>query len=189
MTPPSKRLADVAIRLSLAISPPERREWVRAMQAEVHFAPSTTAWTFALGCLWTMIRARAATSGFIHNAARWTLVAGAIAWSALHIRLAGRLSGDDAAVPVAMAYLAAAGIASGAFFTAKLGLRATAVLVTPVLVLAGVVALSAEHFLPRSPYVSLFRAIAIEYVVILLVALLIAIGVPRWIDARERRGQ
>lgn len=180
------RIAHAVLRLAVAASPRERREWSRAMQAEALYASSDKALSFALGCLWAMVQARVTASSALLNAARWTLVVGAVAWSALHIRLAVQLSASGASTPSILANVAAAAIALGAFLTAAKGLRAAFILAAPVAVLSGLVAIGIDELLPRSSFVHFYRAIAIEYVVILLVAMLIAIGVPRWVDQRER---
>lgn len=186
MTSGSTYIAHAVLRVAVALSPPERREWSRAMQAEMHHASDENALPFALGCLWTMAKARATTQTSILNAARWTLVLCAVAWSILHIRLAGQLSASGANTPSMLAYFAATAIAVGAFFTATRGLHAAVILATPVIVLAGFVAVGIDQILHRSSFVHFYRAIAIEYVVILLVAILIAIGVPCWVEQRER---
>ncbi len=181
------RIAQTALRLAVLISPAERREWSRAMQAEALNVSSDKALPFALGCLWAMVIARATASSNLLNAARWTLVLGAVAWSALHIRLAGQLSASGASIPSALAYAGAVAIAMGAFFTAVKGLYATSALIAPVALLAGLVAIAVDYLLPLSPSVHFYKAIAIEYVVILLVGMMIAIGVPQWVVRRERR--
>jgi hypothetical protein len=79
MTSGSARLAHAVLRVAVALSPPERREWSRAMQAEMHHASDENALPFALGCLWTMAKARATTQTTILNAVRWTLVLCAVA--------------------------------------------------------------------------------------------------------------
>lgn len=186
MTPFLVRIAHVLLRLAEVIAPLERREWTRAMRAEMLHSSEGAVLSFALGCLWAMASARATTSSAVLNSARWTLVLGATVWSALHIRLAERLSTESATVPSTLAYLAAAAIALGAFLTAVKGLRIAIVLAVPVIVLAIVVAIGADELLPRSTFVDFYRAIAIEYVVILLVAMLIAAGVQHWVERRER---
>lgn len=189
MTSPSRRRADAVIRFTLIVAPPERRDWAQAMRAEVANVPDSAAASFACGCLWATIRARAVSAPFILLTARWALVIGATAWSALNLWLAGRLSAADAALPATLAYVAAAIFALGALLTARLGLRATVVLATPVLVLAGLSAAGAELLLPASPHISLYQALALEDFVVLLMALLVALGVPQWVAARERIGR
>lgn len=180
------RIAQAALRLAVLVSPAERREWSRAMQAEALNISSDKALPFALGCLWAMVLARTTASSTLLNAARWTLVLGAVAWSALHVRLAGQLSPSSASIPSTLAYVAAGAIALAAFFTAVKGLHATFILAAPVALLSGLVAIGVDYLLPQSPYAHFYKAIAIEYVVILLVGMLIAIGVPHWVVRRER---
>lgn len=186
MTIISVRIARVVLRLAVALSTPDRRDWSRAMQAEALHAPKGNCLPFALGCLSAIVRARATTNLAVVNAARTTLVFGAVGWSALHIRLAGQLSASGAATPSTLAYFAATAIALGAILTAVKGLRAAVILAALFVVLAGIVAICMDQLLPRSPFTHFYRAIAIEYVVILLVAIVIAIGVPRWVERRER---
>jgi hypothetical protein len=186
MTSASRRRANALIRYALAIVPPERRDWAEAMRAEVAHLPDPTALTFAWGCLWAAIRARAASPATIVQVARWGLVVGAVGWGALHLWLAGRLPAADAPFPAGFAYAASAVYAIGALVTALLGLRATAVLILPALALSGIFAVGAEAMLPHSPHGSLYQALAIEEFCVLLVALLIAAGAPNWSAARER---
>lgn len=182
----SIRIARTVLRLAVTLSPPERREWSRAMQAELVHTSEGHALQFALGCLLVMAKARVTSSTAILDAARWMLVLCAMTWSVLHIRLAGLLSASGATTPSMLAYSAAGAIAVGALFTAARGLGAAVVIAAPVAMLAGLVAIGIDHLLPRSPFVHFYKAIAIEYVVILLVAMLIAIGVPRWVEQRGR---
>ena len=186
MTNAVVRIAHFVLRLMVAVSPREQREWCKAMQAEALHVSPDNALSFALGCLWSMILARGTSSGALLNSARWTLVVGTVAWSALHIRLAGRLAASGANAPSTLAYVAAAAIAVGAFFTATRGLRTAFCLAAPAAAFAGSAAIGIETLLPQSSLVHFYRAIAIEYVVILLVAMLIAIGVPYWVEQRER---
>jgi hypothetical protein len=181
-----KKIAQAALRLAVIISPAERREWSRAMQAETHNISSDKALLFAVGCLRAMVHARATDGNTLLIVARWTLVLGALVWSALHFRLAGQLSASNVSIPSTLVYVAAVAIALGAFFTAVKGLHATFVLAAPVALLSGLVAVGVDYLLPQSPYSHFYKAIAIEYVVILLVGMLIAIGVPYWVVRRER---
>lgn len=186
MTPSSNRIAHALLRLAVTLSPPERRDWSKAMQAEMLYASDDKALPFALGCLLAMAKARAITPTTMLNATRWTLVLCAMAWSVLHIRLAGQLSASGATTPSTLAYVAAAAIAVGAFLTAARGLGVAVILATPVALSAGFIAIGIDQLLPQSSFAHFYRAIAIEYVVILLVAMVIAIGVPRWVEQRER---
>jgi hypothetical protein len=180
-----RRHADALMRLALIAAPPERREWAEAMRAEIEHLPASSARAFALGCLWATLRTRAASPAFILQATRWVLVLGALGWSAGNLWLAGRLSGLGAAAPATVAYASAALYASGALLTALLGLRATVVLATPLLVLVGLVALRTEALLPPSSFNPLYRALALEQSSLLIVVLLIAAGIPGWVAARE----
>ena len=186
MTDIRGRVAHAVLRLAAALSPPDRREWHRAMQAELQYLPVNTALAFGFGCLWAMAKARATASSTILNVARWALVLGALAWSALHVRLAGQLSVAGATTPSMLAYFAAAVIALGAVLTAAKGLRIAVIMGAPVIVAACLVAIGAEDLVPRSTAAHFYRAIAVEYVGILLMAMLIAAGVPRWVQRRER---
>lgn len=185
MTSDRRRRADALMRLALIAAPPERREWAEAMRAEAAHLPDSSAQSFAWGCLLATIRARAASPAFILQATRWVLVLGAISWSAASLWLAGRLSGAGAASPATVAYASAAIYAAGALLTALLGLRATIVLATPLLVLVGLIAARTEILLSPSPYTGLYQALALEQCALLAMVLLIAGGVPRWMAVRE----
>jgi len=185
MTSEGRRRADTLMRLALIAVPPERREWAEAMRAEVAHLPDCSAQSFAWGCLWATLRVRAGSSAFILQSTRCVLVLGAIGWSAGNLWLAGRLSDAGAAGPATVAYASAAIYAAGALLTALLGLRATVVLATPVLVLVGLVAAGTEVLLPTSPYSALYGALASEQCALLAAVLLIAGSVPSWVAARE----
>lgn len=185
MNPGGRRRADALIRLALIAAPPERREWAEAMQAELGHLPDSSAQSFALGCLWATIRSRAGSPPFILQATKWLLVFGAISWSAGNLWLAGRFSGAGAVSPATVAYASAAIYASGALLTALLGLRATVVLATPVLVLTSLIAARADFLLPPSSHNRLYQALALEQSALLVLVLLIAYGVPNWLAARQ----
>lgn len=180
-----RRCAGALARAVVSVVPPERRTWAEAMRVEVEHLPDSAAPSFAGGCLWAAIRARAASAAFVLQATRWTLAAGAMIWSALNLRLADRLSVADASLPASFAYVAAGLYGLGALATARLGLRATAVLITPVLALSAICAATATVLTPRSPHSAFYQALAVEEVGILLMALLIALGVSSW-AARRR---
>lgn len=185
MTSSGRDCADALMKWAVIAAPPERQDWAEAMRSEVAHLPDSSALSFALGCLWATIRARAGSPAFILQATRWVLIFGAICWSAASLWLAGRLSGAGAAIPAKVAYASAALYLSGAILTALLGLRATTALATPVLVLVGLVAAGTDVLLPPSPYNHLYQALALEQSVLLAVVLLIAGGVPGWVAARS----
>ena len=184
MTSGGRRRADALMKWVVVAAPPERRDWAEAMRAELAHLPDASASSFAWGCLWATLSARAASPTFILGATRWVLVLGALGWSAASLWLAGRLSGAGAALPSKVAYASAAVYLGGALLTALLGLRATVALATPVLLLVGSVAVGIDVLLPPSPHNPLFRALALEQTVLLAVVLLIASSVPSWAAAR-----
>ncbi len=180
MTPTfRRRLATALAQMAVMMAPAERRTWVDAMRAEVEYLPDEAAPSFAIGCLWAAMRERATTAAFAVQAARWFLVLSAVAWSALNLRLAGRLSVAETSVPATFAYVSAAIYALGAVATATFGMRATIALIGPVLILAAVLAADTTLLLPHSSYTALYRALAIEHLSVLMIALLIALGVSR----------
>jgi hypothetical protein len=185
MSSNGRRRADALMRLALVAAPPERRDWAEAMRAEIPHLPDSSAQSFALGCLWATARARAGSPAFILQWTRWMLVLGAIGWSAANLWLAGRLSAVGAALPATVAYASAAIYASGALLTALLGLRATVVLATPMLLLVALLAAGTEALLPASHHNVLYQALALEQCGLLIMVLLIAGGVPRWVAARK----
>lgn len=180
-----RRCANAAIIAAVRIAPPERHMWAKAMVAELAHMPDDEVFSFALGCLWTMARARAVTSAFILSAARWGLVMSAAIWSALNLWLAGRLSHAGATSPAALAYSAAAVFAVGAIATGWFGLRVTVKLAAPLSIVAILFALNADQMLPLSPHQHFYRAIAVEYATMLCVGVAIAAGVPHWVAKRK----
>jgi hypothetical protein len=64
------------------------------------------------------------------------------------------------------------------------GLRVTALLAAPVLVLMTMAVAGTEIVLSSSPYSRLYQALALEQCALLLLVLVIAQGVPGWVAAR-----
>lgn len=184
-----RRRADMLMRLAFLAAPPERRDWAEAMRAELSYLPDPCAPSFALGCLFTTTRARAASGPFLLLATQSVLVLGAVGWSAGNLWLAGRLSATGATIPATVAYASAAIYALGALVTALLGLRATVVLSIPALALTGLIAARPEMLLPPSPHNHLYHALALEQFTLLAIVVLIANGVRGWVAAREGHAQ
>lgn len=155
------------------------------MRAELTYLPDGAALSFAWGCLWATAVARAGSEAFILHSARWTLVAGAIGWSGANLWLAARLSADNAGPPATIAYVAAIIFAAGALATAWRGLRTTAILAVPALLLAALVVVGADMLVPHERHAALYRALALEDSLVLTMALLTAYIVPHWLAARE----
>lgn len=74
----AKRLLDHALK----VMPPARRDWVRAMQAELDYIPDPpVAVLFALGGVWTSYGQRAIETLTLARLTRWTLATAALAWA------------------------------------------------------------------------------------------------------------
>lgn len=187
MTGFSKRCARALFDFVLTTSLSDRKEWVHAMRSEMEHLPDHKALRFSIGCAKAMAIERVSSDNAILLIARLTLVFGAIVWSAGHIWLAERFSLFGYEVLSQLSYVAATCIAVGAFATARYGLRLAAILIVPVLFAAAVTGGAGQEIFPTSPHNHFYQAIAQEYAVLLLSALLIAKGVPHWIEVRNRR--
>lgn len=185
MTPLTRRWADVLLMAAATVAPASRRDWVWAMQAELAHLSDAAAPSFAWGCLWATVVERTSSESFILQSARWTLVVGAVGWSGANLWLAARLSADNASQPATFACVAAVIFAAGALATAWQGLRTTAILATPALLLAGLVAVGAEMVVPHERHAAFYRALALEDFLVLIVALLTAYIVPHWLTASK----
>lgn len=186
MTNLYKRCAQALINLVLATALPKQKEWARAMKAELEHLPDRNALPFALGCVAALAKERASSDTFILLFGRRLLVISAIIWSAGHIWLAARLSSMGYETPATLSYVASAFIAVGAVMTFKHGLRMAAKLIIPVLLVAGVIGGAGKELLPATPHNHFYQAIALEYAVLLSVALLISVGLPYWTGIRKR---
>ncbi|MDA7787698.1 hypothetical protein N8940_00505 [Sphingomonadaceae bacterium] len=186
MTSFYKRCAQALIGLGLAIALPKQKEWARAMKAELAHLPDRNALPFALGCVAALVKERVYSDAFILFFGRQLLVISAVIWSAAHIWLATRFSSIGDETPAALSYIASACIAVGAVITAKHGLRVAAKLICPVLLTAAMVGSAGQELLPTSPHNQFYQAIALEYALLLSMALLISAGLPYWIETRKR---
>jgi hypothetical protein len=174
--------ARALLALALRIAPESRKEWFAAMAAECDHVPASARGRFALGCLLAAVRERAISPQFVNAAARGLLIGGAMLWAALNLRLAGRMSAADAAVPEALGYGTALLFAIGALATARYGYRATIALAAPLMaVLVMAVAYLGLGNAP-TPFSPLYLALLVEDIAVLAFAIVIAIC------AEARRG-
>lgn len=78
MSPLAIRLLDHAVK----VMPPARRDWIRAMQAELAYIPDPpVAVLFALGGVWASYGQRALETLTLARLTRWTLAAAALIWA------------------------------------------------------------------------------------------------------------
>lgn len=186
MTTFYKRCALALINLVLATALPKQEEWARAMKAELEHLPDRSALPFALGCAAALAKERACSDTFLLVFGRRFIVFSALIWSAGHIWLAMRLSSSGYETPSALSFTASAFIAVGAIMTAKHGLPMAAKLIVPVLLMAGVIGAAGQNILPSSPHNRFYQAIALEYTLLLSIALVVSAGIPHWIEAQKR---
>lgn len=171
---------------ALKIAPAERREWFAAMAAEFDHVPLSAQRRFAFGCLLAAIRERVISQPFADTAARGLLIGGAVFWAGLNLRLAGRMSAADAAVPEALGYGAALIFALGALATARYGYRATIALAAPLMAVLALVAIFLRIGIAQAPLSNLTIALMVEDLVVLAMAVAIAAFASR--QTRVRRG-
>jgi hypothetical protein len=164
----ARRLAELSVR----ITPAERRDWAEAIRAELDHVPADRSLGFALGAVVAAVRLRGAHPPFVLAFARYGLAAAALVWAALHLRLGAKLEG----LPSTLSYAMSAVFAVGGLITAAAGLRLTALLASPLLLLVGVYTAGTVAFLPQSPNRAFYVALAVEEVFVLLMALLIAVA-------------
>lgn len=77
-----RHLAESLLDHALKVMPPARRDWIRAMQAELAYIPDPpVAVLFALGGVWTSYGQRAVETLTLARVTRWTLATAALAWA------------------------------------------------------------------------------------------------------------
>lgn len=173
------------IALAFKIAPEERRAWFEAMAAELEHVPQSSRWRFGAGCLLVAVRARLASPQVLTAAARSLLIGGAVAWAALNIRFAGRMSGSDAFALEAFGYGIAMVFIVGALATARFGYRATISLAAPLMALLAVAAAIIRFDSTATPMSHLYLALIVEDLAVLLCALVVAGAAARMAAERQ----
>jgi hypothetical protein len=176
--------ARALLTLALKIAPGERQEWFAAMAAEYDHVPASARGRFALGCLFAAVRERVISPPFRNAAARGLLIGGAVFWAALNLRLAGRMSAADAALPEALGYGTALLFAIGALATARFGYRATIALAAPLIAVLAVAAAYLSLGSAPTPSSQLYLALLVEDMAVLACA----IGIAICAEARRSAG-
>lgn len=173
------------VALAVKIAPAERRAWFEAMAAELDHVPEARRGHFAFGCLLVAVRERLTSPQFLNAAARSLLIGGAVAWAALNIRFAGRMSVSDAIVLEAFGYIIATMFAVGALATARFGYRATITLAAPLMAVLAVAAALIRFGSAATPTSNLYLALVVEDLLVLACALLVAGAAARIATARQ----
>ena len=169
-----KTLGRRLLTLACRIAPADRKEWFAAMTAEFDHVPTSARGRFAIGCLAAAVRERLISPHFIDAAARGLLIGGAVVWAALSLRFAGRMSITEALVPEALGYGQALIFAIGALATALYSYRATIALAAPLVAVLALVAVSFRIARAPMPLSKLYLALALEDLVVLALAVVIA---------------
>jgi hypothetical protein len=182
--PKAQRLVELAFK----IAPPERRSWFEAMAAEINHVPEADRMHFAGGCLLAACRERLGSPQFLQAAARSLLIGGALLWAALNIRFAGRMSASDAFVLEAYGYCAALVFLIGALATARFGYRATIGLAAPLFTVMALAAAFVRLGDAPTPSTTVYLALILENLVVLVFALLIAGAAARFATVRKGLG-
>lgn len=165
----AERLAALAIR----IAPSTRREWARAVYAELGDMPAKQTLAFAVGGLSAAIGWRLSDPRTIALSARGLIVVGSGVWAVLLGRLALRLSAGDPRFAIAVTLLAL-GAASFSFLALRRGL--SFVLIWGSLMTAPATGywLFAEQVWPSYRLLDFSRALSLEIAGLLLFAVLAA---------------
>ena len=186
---PVRELALKFLQIATYILPEDRKDWAMGMQAELDHLPARTALSFAWGCIFAAVRMRVSSPSFALASARWFLALGAVGWSALHFWFANTLPSEDLTSAATLSYATAVLFALGGFLTALFGLKAITILAPPLALLLGAAIMGAELAMPTTPEIALLKALAIEDLATLVLALLIALGIPKLIAARAETGK
>ena len=155
------------------------------MAAEFDHVPEAERMNFAVGCLFAGFRERVGSSQFLQAAARSLLIGGALLWAALNIRFAGRMSVTDAFVLEAYGYFTALVFLIGAFATAWFGFRATIGLAAPLFAVMALAAAFVRLGEAQTPSTTLYFALIVENLVVLVFALVVAGAAARFAIARK----
>lgn len=188
MTSKRKSHGQSLIALAIRIAPPERKRWFEAMAAELHYVPEANRSPFAAGCVVAACRERIVSPKFIHAVARSLLIGGAMAWAAMNIRFAGRMSMTDATALEGFGYATALLFVAGAFATARFGYRATIGLATPVIALLAAAAMAIRLGSDPAPMADLYVALILEDLAILTMAVAVAMAAARHIATQREVG-
>lgn len=165
----AERLAALAIQ----IAPSARREWARAVYAELRDMPAKQALAFAVGGLSAAIGWRLGDPRTIALSARGLIVVGSGVWAVLLGRLALRLSGVDLNLAMALTLLAF-GAASFSLLALRRGLDFVLTWGSLLMTLAAVYWLLAEQVWPSYSLLDFSRALSLEIAGLLFLAVLTA---------------
>jgi len=174
----TQRLADLAVR----IAPEARRDWARAIAAELAHLPATQRPGFALGGVLAAIGWRVRDPQSVDVAARGILAAGALIWAGLLGHLAWRLAGSDTGLATVFGAVGLIACA-GAVVTARLGLNVVVRVGGAGFCVAAGYALLAPILTPDFPALGYCRAVSTEIAGMLALAIVVALLVRaygRW---------
>lgn len=164
-----RSLALVLIGWCAALLPADRVSWAAAMEAEVDaIEDEHAALAFVVGCVWGSVKERTLTMGFAVQTVRFATIASMLALALVSACIAGRLA--DVHAPSALVFgltsalFAAAGVWS--LLRGPLALIRTASIMIPVYIIAYVFVRLAGGIGDRWDNAGLYRALAIEGVVI-----------------------
>lgn len=170
--------------LAKRIASREHADWYDAMSAEAHHVPPSEVGGFALGCTVAAFKVRITSASFHLMLARGLLVAGAILWAALNLRFAGRMSMAGAQELELLGYITALIFAAGAWATARLGFAITVRLAAPVIAVLLMALLGLEIADPSSANLAIHRALLLEDLWVLAMAVIVASLTPRLLASR-----
>lgn len=176
--------ASALFALAKRIAGREHAGWYEVMSAEAHHVPPSKMGGFALGCTGAAFKVRITSASFHLTLARGLLVVGAILWAALNLRFAGRMSMTGAQELELLGYMTALIFAAGAWATARHGFAITVRLAAPVIAVLLMALLSLEIADPSSANLAIHRALLLEDLWMLAMAVIIASLTPRLLAAR-----
>jgi hypothetical protein len=175
--------ARLLMAAAVGVAPAARRSWAEGIRAELPYVPAREATAFALGALVAAVRFRLFDAQFVAGAARYGLAICGVGWGLMGLRLGFELRDADTPMVSGVIFTTAAVFGLGGVLTAIGGLRLTARLGTPALFLAIAYALAAGTIAQGAPYSEFLRALAIENVAALLLALLVAVAARQYTEA------
>ncbi len=174
MKPPRQSLALVLIGCCAFLLPAERATWAHAMKAEIAaIEDERAALAFATGCVWGSIKERTLTMHFAAHTVRFIMIASMLALAIVAAVIAGRVAGINtpSATIFGLTSILFAGAGIWYLVRGPGALIRTASIMIPLYIIAYIWVQAAGDTATKSVPAELYRALAIEGVVIWAVLL------------------
>lgn len=173
----SRQIATKLVRYCAALLPPERATWARAMKAEVDALEDNDAAVFAAGCVWASLKERILSMNFATQSARVGGIVAMLALAVVSALSAERVTAIDTSIALVDLLSSAVFAVSliWSFFRGPLALVQTASTMAVIYGAAFIFLSSSAVSTTEWTNVALYRALALEGLIIW--AALLACGI------------